>query len=115
LDLWLRARVQVPARPDWFFVKLHMHGAREEDDAALLGEPMARFHEALADRAAADPRFHFHYVTAREMYNLARAAEAGWAGAVADALDYHLVGNGGARDAPRPEECGGHTPLLGVV
>src|SRR5262249_51832352 len=26
LDLWLRACVQVPARPDWFFVKLHTHG-----------------------------------------------------------------------------------------
>ena len=23
IDLWLRARVQVPMRPDWFFVKLH--------------------------------------------------------------------------------------------
>src|SRR5205807_575444 len=26
LDLWLRARVQVASRPDWFFVKLHTHG-----------------------------------------------------------------------------------------
>ena len=29
LDLWLKARVQVPTRPDWFFVKLHAHGAPE--------------------------------------------------------------------------------------
>ena len=28
LDDWLAARVQVPTRPDWSFVKLHTHGAR---------------------------------------------------------------------------------------
>ena len=26
LDLWLRARVQVPTRPDWFFVNLGFSG-----------------------------------------------------------------------------------------
>ncbi len=91
LDLWLKARVQVPNRPDWFFVKLHAHGAHEFFHEALLGEPMVRFHQDLADRARRDPSFHYHYVTAREMYNLVKAAEEGWKGAVADALDYHLV------------------------
>ena len=91
LALWLQARVQVPARPDWFFVKLHAHGAQEESHEALLGEPMVRFHEALAQRAAEDPRFHYHYVTAREMYNLVKAAEAGWKGSVADARNYELL------------------------
>jgi hypothetical protein len=90
---WLRARVQVPSRPDWFFVKLHCHGGPEIDHEALLGEPMVRFHQALADRAQADPDFHFHYVTAREMYNLVKAAEAGWSGPVADARDYLLLSN----------------------
>jgi hypothetical protein len=68
--LWLRARVQVKSRPDWFFVKLHTHGAEEWNMPALLEEPMIRFHEALARRAREDPAFHYHYVTAREMYNL---------------------------------------------
>ena len=40
---------------------------------------------------ARNPHFHYHYVTAREMYNLARAAEAGWTGSVAEARDYELV------------------------
>ena len=101
IDLWLRARVQVPTRPDWFFVKLHAHGAAEQSHEALLGEPMVRFHEALARRARDDPRFHFHYVTAREMYNLARAAEAGWKGPVAAALDFELVSNLGRAALPR--------------
>ena len=38
-----------------------------------------------------DSNFHYHYVTAREMYNLVKAAEDGWGGSVADALDYHLI------------------------
>jgi hypothetical protein len=91
LDLWLKARIHIPTRPDWVFVKLHTHGAPESNQKVVLGEPMVRFHEALAARAAADPNFQFHYVTAREMYNLARAAEAGWKGTVAEARDFELV------------------------
>lgn len=96
LALWLRARVQVPTRPDWFFVKLHAHGAPERDREALLGPPMVDFHRALAHRAAEDPRFHVHYVTARETYNLVRAAESGWRGSVAGARDFELVRGGSA-------------------
>jgi hypothetical protein len=88
LDAWLRARVQVPTRPDWYFVKLHTHGAAEANQRVLLGEPMVRFHRDLARRAAEDRNFHFHYVTAREMFNLARAAEADWEGSVAEARDF---------------------------
>ena len=50
LDLWLRARVGVPQRPDWFFVKLHTHGATEANQRVLLADPMVRFHEMLARR-----------------------------------------------------------------
>ncbi|MFO0966529.1 MAG: hypothetical protein U0793_13220 [Gemmataceae bacterium] len=93
LDYWLRARIHVPARPDWLFVKLHAHGAPESMHDVMLGPPMVRFHEELAQRAAAQPRFHYHYVSAREMYNLAKAAEAGFRGTVAEALDFLLVSN----------------------
>ncbi len=93
LDLWLKARVQVLTRPDWFFVKLHAHGAMEQNHETLLGEPMVQFHRSLAMLAGNNPKFHFHYVTAREMYNLVKAAEAGWKGSVSDALDYELVAN----------------------
>ena len=91
VDLWLRARVQVRTRPDWFFVKLHTHGAADPNRPVLLGEPMLRFHAALARRAERNRNFHYHYVTAREMYNLARAAEAGWTGPVELARDFELV------------------------
>jgi hypothetical protein len=67
LALWLRARVQVPHRPDWYFVKLHTHGASEENMQVLLGEAMVSFHRGLCERAEKDANFHYHYVTAREM------------------------------------------------
>jgi hypothetical protein len=91
LDLWVRARVQVPARPDWYFVKVYTHGAPEANHRVLLGEPMTRFHFDLRQRASVDLNFHYHYVTAREMYNLVKAAEAGWQGSVADARDFQLI------------------------
>jgi hypothetical protein len=93
LPAWLKARVQVPTRPDWFFVKLHAHGAEAPSQEVLLGEPMVRFHRDLAELARNNARFHYHYVTAREMYNLVKAAETGWRGSVAEALDFTLVGN----------------------
>lgn len=91
LDLWLRARVQIRTRPDWFFVKLYAHGATEASQSVLLGEPMTRFHESLQRRADRNPHFHFHYVTAREMYNLARAAEQGWTGTIDQARNFELA------------------------
>jgi hypothetical protein len=91
LRLWLRARIQAPTRPDWFFVKLHAHGGDPQTAKMFLGEPMVRFHAALAEHARQHPHFHYHYVTAREMYNLVKAAEAGWQGNVADALDFELI------------------------
>jgi hypothetical protein len=94
LAMWLRAHVQVRNRPDWFFVKLHTHGAPEWNQKVVLGEPMVNFHEELARLACENPQFQFHYVTARELYNLVRAAESGWCGSVAAARDFELVWNG---------------------
>jgi hypothetical protein len=102
LDLWLRARVQIPSRPDWFFVKLHTHGATEANQPMMLGAPMIGLHEILARRADRDRNFHFHYVTAREMYNLVRAAEHHWQGSIDQARDFELVPVA-SRD-PRPPE-----------
>ena len=102
LPLWLRAGVQVPSRPDWFFVKLHTHGAAEINQDILLGEPMVRFHQALSQMRVNNPQFHFHYVTAREVVNLVKAAESGWTGSVAEVRDHLFVPN-----APAVQELPG--------
>jgi hypothetical protein len=70
--LWLDQRIGVVGRPDWVFVKVHTHGCQEGNfNAALDGT----LHQALAQLPV-----QLHYVTAREMYNLVKAAEAGHAG-----------------------------------
>ena len=90
----MSAAVGVASRPDWIFVKLHTHGAHEPNMPVLLGEPMIRFHRDLAATAQANPRFRYHYVTAREVYNLAKAAESGWTGSPREAMDFELSWNG---------------------
>ena len=107
LGAWLRAGVGVPSRPDWVFVKLHTHGAPEANQAVLLGPPMVEFHRDLARRSEADPRFHYHYVTAREMANLALAAEAGWPGDVEGARDFRYVPIGPGSPSAGPVDRAG--------
>jgi hypothetical protein len=88
LDLWLKASIQVPSRPDWYFVKLHTHGAKESNTPVLLGEPMIRFHEDLSERASKNSSFKFHYITAREMANLILSQEAKESKEVIEAVDF---------------------------
>jgi hypothetical protein len=78
-DLWRKANVGVIGRPDWVFIKLHTHGAKEDHATALLGEPMRRFHEALAELAKRETNFRYDYVTAREMAAVVHQAEQGCA------------------------------------
>jgi hypothetical protein len=92
MNLWLRARIQVPSRPDWFFVKLYTHGAEENNTAMLLGPVMRNFHRQLQEFRTQQPYFHFHYVTAREMTNLVLAAEEGWPEDVNSARDFAWKG-----------------------
>ncbi len=94
LDQWIQAGVRVQGRQDWVFVKLHTHGAKEENRRVLLGEAGVAFHQSLAQRAAREPAFFYHYVTAREMFNLVKAAETGWSGSVIDARNYAISKNG---------------------
>jgi len=75
LDLWLKAGVTLVGRPNWRFIKLHTHGAKESNAEMLLGAEMQRFHDHLATRHRADPRFRYYYVTAWEMAQLVHRAE----------------------------------------
>ena len=75
IDLWIRQRIGVVGKPDWIFVKVHTHGCQENNFVATLGTAAAQMHEYLARQP-----FVLHYVTAREVYNLIKAAEAGLTG-----------------------------------
>ena len=84
--LAMRQRVTVANRADWIFIKWHTHGGIEPNFEMLLGNPMAKFHEALA---GCDD-FDLHYVTAREMANLVHAAEDGCDGPPDAFRDYRF-------------------------
>jgi hypothetical protein len=68
------------------FVKVHTHGAIERTAASLLGDGGHALHTALADYMRNG--WALHYVTAREMYNVARAAMDGRSGDPSAYFDY---------------------------
>jgi len=80
VDSWVSQAIHVAGRPEWIFVKVHTHGAPEHQATSLLGEPGRAMHRALADRYNDGEAFILHYVTAREMFNIAMAAIDGLGG-----------------------------------
>lgn len=79
VESWVAQSIHVEGRPDWIFVKVHTHGAPEREAESLLGDGGRAMHDAL--RAFDDRgRTFLHYVTAREMFNIARAAMDGRTG-----------------------------------
>jgi hypothetical protein len=87
---WVDAGIGVRGRPEWVFVKIHTHGAPERNAAVLLGPAMEAFHQAINREFNDGTRYRLHYVTAREMANVVRAAEAGEHGNAGEYRDYML-------------------------
>jgi hypothetical protein len=87
---WVRQGIHVAGRPEWVFVKVHTHGAPEKQAASLLGDGGRALHTALTTRWNDGRRWRLHYVTAREMYNIALAAMDGKAGDPNGFRDYVL-------------------------
>ena len=80
LRTWVAQDIHVAGRPEWVFVKLHTHGAPEANAEMMLGPQARALHQALARDYNDGRRWSLHYVTAREMYNIAMAAMEGHAG-----------------------------------
>lgn len=87
---WLDCNIHVQGRPEWLFVKLHSHGAIERDFDALFGERAWSMHRTLNERYNDGRRYRLHYVTARQAYNIVKAAEHGERGNPSDFLDYRV-------------------------
>jgi hypothetical protein len=89
LDKWIRTSIHVSGKRDWIILKVHTHGA--VDGEAVLGDPM---HEAFShlERVYNDgSAYLLHYVTARELFNMIRAAEDGHGGDPSDYRDYLIA------------------------
>jgi hypothetical protein len=74
LHCWLEAHVHVKGRPEWIFVKLHTHGLQSR--TTFLSPALDTLFENMA-KSWNQPPFRLHYCTAREAYNMIKAAEAG--------------------------------------
>jgi hypothetical protein len=87
LGVWLKANVHVLGRPEWVFVKLHTH-AMQNRASFLSSACDATF--AAMEHWWTRPPFRLHYVTAREAFNIVKAAEAGHSGDPDDFRDFVL-------------------------
>ncbi|MBN1611279.1 MAG: hypothetical protein JW940_31895 [Polyangiaceae bacterium] len=85
---WAAQRIGVLGQPEWVFVKVYTHGASEQQADSIFGRGGHALHEALTQQFNDGVRWRLHYVTAREMFNLARAAMDGRVGDPNDYRDY---------------------------
>ena len=90
VDEWVRANIHVPGRPEWVFIKVWGHAASSDGEVAdnLSGGTFERALERLEQRYNDGSTYVLHYVTAREAYNVARAAAAGKGGDPTQYYDY---------------------------
>ena len=88
MKTWVRQDIHVEGRPEWVFAKLHTHGAPDREAASLLGEGGHALHRELTSKYNDGKNWVLHYVTAREMYNIAIAAMEGKAGDPGAYRDY---------------------------
>ncbi len=91
VDLWVDTAIHVEGKPDWLFVKVHGHCAQDQDARYLLEEGgFEQMFDYLDKRYNDGEKYQLHYVSAREMYNIVKAAEAGENGNPGQYRDYVL-------------------------
>jgi hypothetical protein len=89
VNTWVSQGIHVEGRPEWVFVKVHTHGAPDAQARSLLGEAGRAMHWALR-RYNDGEEFVLHYVSAREMFNIALAGMHGLRGDPDDHRDRFL-------------------------
>lgn len=86
IDCWIRQRISVLGRPEWIFVKVFCHGA--QDHEAVLGNATDAMFSYLESKYNDGINYKLHYVTAREAFNIVKAAEAGKTGDPGEYRDF---------------------------
>lgn len=72
---WINEHVHVSGRPEWIVVKVSCHGAEDRSRDVLLGDGADEMYSALEQQYRDREGYALHYVTARELYNIIKAAE----------------------------------------
>ena len=89
INRWLDAHVHVKGRPNWVFIVMHSHTALEHVQQVLFQGAVRRFWADL-ERRFKRPNARLHYLTAREAYNVIKAAEGACGGDPNDYRDYEI-------------------------
>ncbi len=91
-ELWVKANVHVRGKPNWVFVRPFTHGAYLRDGAEenVLGSNIDQMLNKVEKKYNDGKKFRLHYMTAREAYNVIKAAEAGLDGNPNQYRDYIL-------------------------
>jgi hypothetical protein len=89
LHLCKQANIHVVGRPDWLFIKLHCHSMDPNQWDAVIGPAFLSFLGELVTGAPGRQEI-LHFVTTREMTNIALAACDGKEGNPCDYRDYRF-------------------------
>ena len=90
IDFLVKNALKITGNPAWLFVKLHTHGAREGTWDCLLETKADQMYSYLERRYNDGKKYVLHYATAREMFNIIKAAEAGKSGNPDDYRDFEI-------------------------
>ncbi len=77
LDYLVKNAVTIKGKPDWKFIKLHTHGALEDSWDILMGQKADEIFSFIEKQYNDKKHFVLHYVSARQTYNIIKAAEQG--------------------------------------
>jgi hypothetical protein len=78
MQCWEETGISVIGKEEWIIIKTHMHGA--SDGNVSLGSDMDELFGYFHEKYNNNHDYALHYVTARELYNIIKAAEAGESG-----------------------------------
>jgi hypothetical protein len=87
IQKWIDADIHVEGRPEWIFVKVYSHG--DQSSASIVHNALGPMLGDL-ERICRERRIQLHYMSAREAYNVAKAAEEGKSGCPGDYRDYRI-------------------------
>jgi hypothetical protein len=94
---WIDADIHVEGRPEWVFVKAYAHGIQTRTiDSGAMAQTLEHLERVCEARGLT-----LHYMTAREAYNVVKAAEDGQSGNPEAYRDYRIP-----RPANRAEKDG---------
>ncbi len=93
IGLWVDQRIAVKRKPEWIFIKIYTHGTQDKHIKNGYFDNLDFMFDYLEQNYNDGINYKLHYVTAREMYNIIKAAEAAEEDNPGEYRDYLLETN----------------------